>query len=190
MLAHPFVPMLMPFETAATVYGNVEHLPPGEQNYIAIGTALASIVGIKQISDAFSPHDALDAHEQSIAERVLDGVTGTVQLGTTAIIIYHGGKWTLPSPVPDAQAPPQWALPQDPPEHVGDGADDFLDWILEDDLPKPPIPDFAVPPKPVPDPKDVFNLGPPKGWANPGPGSQFDDASTWTPPGSTDDWIP
>jgi hypothetical protein len=53
--------------------------------YITGGTAIASEVGVRGIDDAFHLHDAVDAHVQSPFERLLDGGTGTIQLGGTAI---------------------------------------------------------------------------------------------------------
>jgi hypothetical protein len=51
----------------------------------AVGTALATIVGVRGISDAFSEHDAVDAHRQSLGERAFDGVFGTIALVGTAV---------------------------------------------------------------------------------------------------------
>jgi hypothetical protein len=43
-----------------------------------------SAVGVRQLSDAFSTHDAVDAHVQTTGEWVLKGIGGDVQLVTTA----------------------------------------------------------------------------------------------------------
>jgi hypothetical protein len=51
----------------------------------AVGTALATIVGVRGISDAFSEHDAVDAHRQSLGERIFDGVFGAISLVGTAV---------------------------------------------------------------------------------------------------------
>ena len=53
--------------------------------YVTAGTTLGSIVGVTQISDAGSKHDAVDGHVQSTGERVFKGVTGGVQLATIGV---------------------------------------------------------------------------------------------------------
>jgi hypothetical protein len=45
---------------------------------------VASFVGVRQVSDAFSKHDAVDAHVQSTTERVVKGAGGSLQLVVTA----------------------------------------------------------------------------------------------------------
>ena len=67
-----------------TVWNNTEHLPLSQRVYVTGGTTIATEVGVRGVSDAFSPHDAVDAHLQSAWERTFDGVTGSVQLVTTA----------------------------------------------------------------------------------------------------------
>jgi hypothetical protein len=45
-----------------------------------VGTTIGTFVGVRGASDAFSRHDAVDAHRQSNAERAFDGVFGVLQL--------------------------------------------------------------------------------------------------------------
>ena len=53
--------------------------------YVTAGTTVGSLVGVTQVSDAFSQHDAVDGHEQSATERVFKGISGTVQLVTIGV---------------------------------------------------------------------------------------------------------
>ncbi len=68
-----------------TVYGNTVHLAPNPRGYTVVGFFFANLVGVRGVSDAFSGHDAADAHEQSGAERAIDGVFGTIGLVCTAL---------------------------------------------------------------------------------------------------------
>ena len=68
-----------------TVYGNTVHLAPNPRGYTVVGFFFANLVGVRGVSDAFSDHDAADAHEQSGAERAIDGVFGTIGLVCTAL---------------------------------------------------------------------------------------------------------
>jgi hypothetical protein len=68
-----------------TVYGNTPHLAPNPRGYTVVGFFFANLVGVRGVSDAFSDHDAADAHEQSGAERAIDGVFGTIGLVCTAL---------------------------------------------------------------------------------------------------------
>jgi hypothetical protein len=48
---------------------------------------LANATGVRQLSDAFSTHDAADGHVQSWQERSMDGAFGAIGLaGTTAVV--------------------------------------------------------------------------------------------------------
>jgi hypothetical protein len=53
--------------------------------YNAIGTGAATLVGVRGASDLFSRHDAVDAHVQSMFERGVDGLFGTVQLASLGL---------------------------------------------------------------------------------------------------------
>ena len=53
--------------------------------YVTAGTTVGSLVGVSQVSDAFSKHDAIDGHVQSTGERVFKGVTGGVQLACAGV---------------------------------------------------------------------------------------------------------
>jgi hypothetical protein len=56
-----------------------------ERIYVAGGTGAASFVGVRQLSDTASTHDAVDGHVQSTCERVVKGIGGSVQLVGTAV---------------------------------------------------------------------------------------------------------
>ncbi|WP_304511166.1 RHS repeat-associated core domain-containing protein, partial [Aquisphaera insulae] len=56
-----------------------------ERIYTTVGTTVATVVGVRQLDDAFHEHDAVDGHKQSVLERVGDGVGGSLQLVSTAI---------------------------------------------------------------------------------------------------------
>ena len=76
-----YVPTTVWANTATDDYSLVGRI------YVTAGTTVGSLVGVTQVSDAFSQHDAVDGHEQSVGERVFKGVTGTIQLasiGTSA----------------------------------------------------------------------------------------------------------
>jgi hypothetical protein len=70
---------------SVTVYGNTSSMAPGERAYTVLGFFIANLVGVRGVSDAFSAHDAADAHEQSGAERASDGVFGAIGLVCTAL---------------------------------------------------------------------------------------------------------
>jgi len=88
-----------------TVWANTEGDGFASRVYTTAGTTVASLVGVTQVSDAFSQHDAVDGHEQTTAERVFKGITGTVQLATVGV--GAAGKLTsavIPAKIP-ARAP-------------------------------------------------------------------------------------
>jgi len=62
---------------------------------------VGSLVGVTQVSDAFSQHDAVDGHEQTTSERVFKGISGTVQLATVGT----GAVGKLPSAFIPAKVP-------------------------------------------------------------------------------------
>jgi len=68
-----------------TVWANTEGDGFASRVYTTAGTTVGSLVGVTQVSDAFSQHDAVDGHEQTTSERVLKGITGTVQLATVGV---------------------------------------------------------------------------------------------------------
>ena len=70
---------------SVTVYGNTSSMEPGERTYTVLGFFIGNLVGVRGVSDAFSTHDAADAHEQSGAERTSDGVFGAIGLVCTAL---------------------------------------------------------------------------------------------------------
>ena len=72
---------------ASTVWENTDDMPAPKRVYVTGGTTVATLVGVRGVSDACSRHDAVDAHEQSISERAFDGVTGTVGLVSTGFSI-------------------------------------------------------------------------------------------------------
>ena len=73
------------FRDVAQVYANTEGMSPLSRGYTVAGFAIADMVGVRQLSDAFSTHDAADGHVQSWGERVSDGAFGAIGLaGTTA----------------------------------------------------------------------------------------------------------
>ena len=61
-----------------------------QRSYVSAGTAVASVVGVRQLSDAFANNDAVDGHEQSTGERVSKGLLGSVQVVATALGIKAG----------------------------------------------------------------------------------------------------
>jgi hypothetical protein len=70
---------------ARQVYENTEGMSPAWRAYVVGGFWLANATGVRQLSDAFSTHDAADGHVQSWGERVSDGAFGAIGLaGTTA----------------------------------------------------------------------------------------------------------
>jgi hypothetical protein len=70
---------------AAQVYANTEGMSPLWRGYTVAGFAIADMIGVRQLSDAFSTHDAADGHVQSWSERASDGVFGAIGLsGITA----------------------------------------------------------------------------------------------------------
>ena len=83
-----------PIKEGMTVWGNTANQDMGtvQRLYVSVGTPVATIVGVRGISDAFSQHDAVDGHVQSTTERVTDGVIGTASLALTAV----GLKAALP----------------------------------------------------------------------------------------------
>jgi hypothetical protein len=75
------------FRDVAQVYANTEGMSPLWRAYTVGGFAIADMVGVRQLSDAFSTHDAADGHVQSWGERVSDGAFGAIGLaGTTAVV--------------------------------------------------------------------------------------------------------
>lgn len=54
------------------------------QIYVTGGTTVGSLVGVTQVSDACSRHDAVDAHLLSLDERVAKGIQGGLQLVGTS----------------------------------------------------------------------------------------------------------
>jgi hypothetical protein len=76
-----------PVNDARQVWANTEGqgMNVVERIYVAGGTGVASAVGVRQLSDAASTHDAVDGHVQSTQERVVKGIGGGVQLVTTAV---------------------------------------------------------------------------------------------------------
>jgi len=68
-----------------TVWANTEGDGFASRVYTTAGTTVASLVGVTQVSDAFSQHDAVDGHEQTTSERVFKGISGTVQLATVGV---------------------------------------------------------------------------------------------------------
>ena len=58
---------------------------PAEQASIARKFTAANALGIRGIDDSFHKHDAVDGHVQSSGERFVDGVTGSITLGSTVI---------------------------------------------------------------------------------------------------------
>jgi hypothetical protein len=72
----------------------------GDSNraYTIGGTMAADVVGVRGISDAGSDHDAIDGHQQGLGERILDGLTGGIQLVATAVgmagVVGAGAKGT------------------------------------------------------------------------------------------------
>ncbi|MDA9934358.1 hypothetical protein N9B88_01185 [Rubripirellula sp.] len=73
-----------------TLAENTEHMEPVRRTYVVGGTIIADVTGVRGISDACSPHDAIDGHEQSVGERVMDGTLGTAQLAGTVWGISRG----------------------------------------------------------------------------------------------------
>lgn len=71
-------------EDLITVLENGKHLPTPHRLYVGVGTSVGTMVGVRGLSDAFSEHDAVDAHKQTTTEKVVDGVTGGISLLTTA----------------------------------------------------------------------------------------------------------
>ena len=72
---------------ARQVYENTEGMSPLSRGYTVAGFAIADMVGVRQLSDAFSTHDAADGHVQSWQERSMDGAFGAIGLaGTTAVV--------------------------------------------------------------------------------------------------------
>jgi hypothetical protein len=62
-------------------------MSPLWRGYTVAGFAIADMVGVRQLSDAFSTHDAADGHVQSWQERSMDGAFGAIGLaGTTAVV--------------------------------------------------------------------------------------------------------
>ena len=76
-----------PIEDGKKVWANTagQDMNPIYRGYVAVGTGVGSFVGVRQVSDACSKHDAVDGHVQTTTERVFKGVTGGVQLVTTAV---------------------------------------------------------------------------------------------------------
>jgi len=64
----------------------------GQRAYVAGGTGLGTLVGVRQVSDAGAQHDAVDAHAQSTGERVSKGVLGSVQVLLAALGLGGLGK--------------------------------------------------------------------------------------------------
>ena len=90
-----------------TLVENTEHMEPVWRTYVVGGTIIADVTGVRGISDACSPHDAIDGHEQSVGEQVMDGTLGTVQLAGTVWGISRGIKVATRGPidVPGGVAP-------------------------------------------------------------------------------------
>ncbi len=68
-----------------TVWANTEGDGFASRVYTTAGTTVGSLVGVTQVSDAFSQHDAVDGHEQTTGERVFKGITGSIQLATVGV---------------------------------------------------------------------------------------------------------
>ena len=70
---------------AGTVAKNTMHYDNAwEQGYVVGGTVLGTLTGVRGIDDAFHEDDAVDGHKQSGLERIVNGVTGAIQLITIA----------------------------------------------------------------------------------------------------------
>jgi hypothetical protein len=105
--------------------------------YVTAGTTIGSLVGVTQLSDAFSQNAAVDGHLQSIGERAFKGVTGGIQLASAGFSLgsavskaagLAGGMRSAPnsaSPryrsvyndgtlVVDGQQPPRLSMSPDP----------------------------------------------------------------------------
>ena len=68
-----------------TIGRNMAGESPARRSYAAVGTVLASKVGIRQLDDARTGTDAVDGHKQSKSENVVDGVLGAMMFfGTVA----------------------------------------------------------------------------------------------------------
>ena len=76
--------------------------------YVTAGTTVGSLVGVTQVSDAFAKHDAVDGHEQTTGERIVKGISGTVQLATVGASA--AGKVTTAIIPTKASIPPSQAL--------------------------------------------------------------------------------
>ncbi len=71
-----------------SVYDNTSHYESAWlRTYVVGGTTIANTVGVRSLSDAFSEHDTIDAHVQSVGERMFDGITGGIGVVTTALPI-------------------------------------------------------------------------------------------------------
>jgi hypothetical protein len=88
-------------EEAKQVWDNAHYTGTLDRIYIAGGTALGTIFGVRQLSDAYEGDDAVDAHEQSTLENIFDAVTGGVSLVGTAF----GIKGAIPKFRPNLFGP-------------------------------------------------------------------------------------
>ncbi len=71
-----------------SVYDNTSHYESAWlRTYVVGGTTIANTVGVRSLSDAFSEHDTIDAHVQSVGERLFDGLTGGFGVVTAALPI-------------------------------------------------------------------------------------------------------
>jgi RHS repeat-associated protein len=63
--------------------------------YATVGTTAATMTGVRQLDDGIEGVDAVDGHQQTIGENILDVVQGAVQLIGTALGIQQGlsGLW-------------------------------------------------------------------------------------------------
>jgi hypothetical protein len=88
-------------DSMGIVYRNSRAAGQGELRsyYNAVGTGVGTMVGVRGLSDLFSPHDAVDAHRQSAWERGFDGVTGSLALAGTAAPIAGVFRAVKPSSI-------------------------------------------------------------------------------------------
>ena len=154
---------------SVTVYGNTSYMEPGERTYTVLGFFIGNLVGVRGVSDAFSDHDAADAHEQSGGERAIDGVFGTIGLVCTALPFAKPAVSATEGTLAKLarSAPPKTAGAAAGAGQVAGSGDDIArgggilggktDEVMSaaDDIPVP----FPLTPRPVPTASDLVGLG-------------------------------
>jgi hypothetical protein len=102
-----------PVDDGLQVWSNTagQGMGTAERIYVSAGTGVATLVGVRQLSDAGADHDAVDAHVQSTGERVSKGVQGFVQVLATAVGIKaaFGGAGIPKAPSGASGKTPIWS---------------------------------------------------------------------------------